>query len=65
MAIVLPQAIAPAFVTSLFAISVQTGFAGGNLIWIFLFVLSTFYLSELRQYTKDLMHPIPSPKLAL
>ena len=41
MAIILPQAIAPAFVTSLFAFSIQSGIAGGNLIWIILFCFST------------------------
>ena len=41
MAITLPQAIAPAFVTSLFAFSIQSGIAGGNLTWIILFAFST------------------------
>ncbi|KAI5122776.1 hypothetical protein M0805_000120 [Coniferiporia weirii] len=36
MAIVLPQAFAPAFVTSLFAYSISSGILGGNLIWIVL-----------------------------
>lgn len=37
MAIVLPQAIAPAFVTSLFAWSITSHILGGYLIWIILF----------------------------
>jgi MFS family permease len=36
MAISLPQALSPAFVTSLFAYSIESGIAGGNLIWIVL-----------------------------
>ncbi|THH11149.1 hypothetical protein EW145_g841 [Phellinidium pouzarii] len=37
MAIVLPEAVAPAFVTSMFAYSVSSGILGGNLIWIIMF----------------------------
>ncbi|KAF8507371.1 MFS general substrate transporter [Hysterangium stoloniferum] len=40
MAIVLPQAIGPACVTSLFAFSIKSGIAGGNLVWIVMFVLT-------------------------
>jgi len=40
MAIVLPQAIAPVFVTSLFAFSVNSGVAGGQLVWIILFIFT-------------------------
>ncbi|TDL22143.1 MFS general substrate transporter [Rickenella mellea] len=41
MTIVLPQAIAPAFVTSLFAYSIKSGIAHGHLIWIFTLAFST------------------------
>ncbi|KAH8114502.1 MFS general substrate transporter [Phellopilus nigrolimitatus] len=40
MAIVLPQTIAPAFVTSVFAFSVSSNILGGNLIWIVLLCIS-------------------------
>ncbi|KAF8590896.1 MFS general substrate transporter [Ramaria rubella] len=40
MATILPQAIAPALVTTLFAFSIESGIAGGNLIWIVLFVFT-------------------------
>ena len=41
MAVILSQAVAPSFDTSLFAFSIQSGIAGGNLTWIILFALST------------------------
>jgi len=40
LSIVLPQAIAPAFATSLFAYSIKNDIAGGNLVWIIFFVLT-------------------------
>ncbi|KAF8530544.1 MFS general substrate transporter [Hysterangium stoloniferum] len=40
MGIVLSQAIAPAFVTSLFAFSIKSGIAGGQLVWIILFIFT-------------------------
>ncbi|KAF8511934.1 hypothetical protein JB92DRAFT_350559 [Gautieria morchelliformis] len=52
MTIVLPEAIAPAFVTSLFAFSIQTGIAGGNLVWTVLFSLTctaAFHSMTLRE----------------
>jgi hypothetical protein len=55
MAIILPQAIAPAFVTSLFAFSIQSGIAGGNLTWIILFAFSTFLDLECRYCDITLM----------
>jgi len=39
MALVFPQAIAPAAGTSFFAYSVKSGIAGGNLIWVVYFLL--------------------------
>lgn len=40
MCIAFPQAIAPAFVTSLFAYSLKSNIAGGNLVWIILLAIS-------------------------
>lgn len=40
MAIVLPQAIAPAFVTSTYAFSITSDILGGNLIWVALIAIS-------------------------
>lgn len=40
MTIVLPQAIAPALGTSMFAASIQSSLLGGNMIWAVLFVFS-------------------------
>jgi len=56
LAVVLPQAIAPAFVTSLFAFSIESGIAGGNLIWIILFVSTlagAIHSMALRQTTSS------------
>ena len=44
MAIVLPQAIAPAFVTSTYAFSISSNILNGNLIWIILLVISASFL---------------------
>lgn len=40
MAIALPQAIAPAFVTSTFAYSIKNKVAGGNFVWFLLLGIS-------------------------
>ncbi|KAG9087446.1 hypothetical protein FRC06_002536 [Ceratobasidium sp. 370] len=42
MSIVLPQAISPALVNSLFAASVEKHILGGNLVWVCLFVFTCF-----------------------
>ncbi|KIJ40955.1 hypothetical protein M422DRAFT_230020 [Sphaerobolus stellatus SS14] len=42
LTIALPQAISPAFVTSLFAFSIKSGIAGGHLIWIVLFFITIY-----------------------
>lgn len=39
MTIVFPQGIAPAFVTSLFAFSIKSDVANGNLVWIVLIAI--------------------------
>ncbi|KDQ12903.1 hypothetical protein BOTBODRAFT_404881 [Botryobasidium botryosum FD-172 SS1] len=56
MSIVLPQAIAPAAATSLFAYSIKSNVAGGNLIWIVFFVygcLAGIHSLTLREPTTD------------
>ena len=40
---VLPQAIAPAFATSLFAYSIKSDLAGGNLVWVICVAISIYY----------------------
>ena len=45
MAIVLPQAIAPASVTSLFAASIKSHIMGGNIIYVVLFAFSVLHIS--------------------
>lgn len=47
MAIVFPQAFAPAFVTSTFAWSIKLKILGGNTIWIILGVICELKFSKL------------------
>ena len=36
------MAVAPAFITSLFAFSISSDIAGGNLVWISMFAIASF-----------------------
>lgn len=56
LAIVLPQAITPAFVTSTFAWSISSALFGGNLIYVILFIavsVSSIYCLTLKEPTYD------------
>ena len=55
MSIVLPQAISPALANSLFAASVEKHILGGNLVWLLLFIFSTYFtFSPERSLTRNL-----------
>jgi len=56
MAVVLPQAVAPALATILFAVSIHSPIFGGNLIWVLLFIFSSLVALHgltLREPTSD------------
>ncbi|KDQ12901.1 hypothetical protein BOTBODRAFT_34047 [Botryobasidium botryosum FD-172 SS1] len=56
ISIILPQAVAPAAATALFAYSIKSDIAGGNLIWIVLFAfgcLTAIHSLTLREPTSD------------
>ena len=44
MVMLLPQAVVPATVASLFAWSISSGILGGNLIWIILIIISKYWV---------------------
>ncbi|KAH7103283.1 MFS general substrate transporter [Auriculariales sp. MPI-PUGE-AT-0066] len=53
LSIVIPQALAPASGTALFAFSLRTGFLNGNLIWVLLFAFSCLFALHAWWFIRD------------